>query len=61
MRSTSTRAMTISAVLTATSLLAACTTLPDSSNPEAISTYAPTPTQDNVPEPVQNREEIPPR
>lgn len=55
MRITSTRAMTISAMLTATSLLAACTTLPDSSNPEAISTYAPTPTQDNVPEPVQNQ------
>lgn len=51
------------AYVRATSALAAaclltisgCTTLPDNSTPEAISSYAPAPSVDHVPEPVEGR------
>ncbi|HIW96221.1 MAG TPA: MtrAB system accessory protein LpqB [Candidatus Corynebacterium gallistercoris] len=35
--------------------ISGCTTLPDNSNPEAISSYAPAPSMDNVPEPVEGQ------
>lgn len=51
-RKSARRTMAVIAALSSTALVAGCATLPGSSSPQAIFSYNPQPTLENVPEPV---------